>query len=149
MHYTIHLCIFHKINAVSKLLLGGRVRGISRITARFRRYFARLRAVFARFHVPYRRVIATITRKPADCTVAEMRDFANTRYTKLVIILARTLLERICVDYGGIFVNTLPGSHPTSVAVIQWLLFMCKICTNGLLSVANTLKRSFCPKIVF
>ena len=41
---------------------GGRVRGISRITARFRLYFARLRAVFARFNVPYRRVIATITR---------------------------------------------------------------------------------------
>ena len=90
---------------------GGRVGGISRITARFRRYFARLRAVFARFHVPYRRVIATITRKPANCTVAEMRDFANTRYTKLVIILARTLLERICDNYGGILVNSISRFH--------------------------------------
>ena len=92
-------------------LPGGRVRGISRITAHFRRYFARLRAVFARFHVPYRRVIATITRKPADCTVAEMRDFANTSYTKLVIILARTLLERIGVNYGGILVNSISRFH--------------------------------------
>ena len=65
----------------------------------------------SRFHVPYRRVIATIMRKPADYTVTEMRDFANTSYTKLVIILARTLLERIGANYGGILVNSISRFH--------------------------------------
>ena len=41
-----------------------------------------------------------------------MRDFVNTSYTKLVIILARTLLERIGVYYGGILVNSILRFHP-------------------------------------
>ena len=36
---------------------------------------------------------------------------SHTRYTKLVIILARTLLERICVNYGGILVNSISRFH--------------------------------------
>ena len=64
---------------------------------------------------------ATITRKPADCTVAEMRDFANTRYQ---------------VNYGGILHRDFTRNSVLSritcvISRTQYLThFVCEIAHN-------------------